>query len=147
LLGATRQGIVAAMPLTTRETSHLEFIRRYLAALAQGVRGEALADFFCADVVQEEFPNRLTPNGARRDLAALLAGAERGATLMREQSFEMLGAIVRDDEAAVEVQWIGELAQAVPGLPATMRARFSIWLEFRDGKIARQRNYDCFEPW
>jgi hypothetical protein len=22
-----------------------------------------------------------------------------------------------------------------------------LWLEFRDGKIARQHNYDCFDPW
>jgi hypothetical protein len=22
-----------------------------------------------------------------------------------------------------------------------------VWLEFRDGKIARQHNYDCFDPW
>jgi hypothetical protein len=24
---------------------------------------------------------------------------------------------------------------------------FAVFLEFRDGRIARQRNYDCFEPW
>ena len=29
----------------------------------------------------------------------------------------------------------------------TLRARFAIFLEFRDGRIARQRNYDCFDPW
>jgi hypothetical protein len=28
-----------------------------------------------------------------------------------------------------------------------MRAHISIWLEFKDGKIARQRNYDSFDPW
>jgi len=28
-----------------------------------------------------------------------------------------------------------------------MRARFAVFLDFRDGKITRQRNYDCFEPW
>ncbi len=26
-----------------------------------------------------------------------------------------------------------------------MRARFGLFLQFRDGKIARQHNYDCFE--
>ena len=29
----------------------------------------------------------------------------------------------------------------------TMRARFAIFFEFRNGQIARQRNYDCFDPW
>lgn len=28
-----------------------------------------------------------------------------------------------------------------------MRAHFATLLEFRDGKIVAQRNYDCFDPW
>jgi len=28
-----------------------------------------------------------------------------------------------------------------------MRARFAMFLEFRDSKVVRQRTYDCFEPW
>lgn len=29
----------------------------------------------------------------------------------------------------------------------TMRARFAVFIEYRDGKTARQRSYDSFEPW
>jgi hypothetical protein len=28
-----------------------------------------------------------------------------------------------------------------------LRAHFALFLEFRDGRIVRQRNYDCFEAW
>jgi hypothetical protein len=28
-----------------------------------------------------------------------------------------------------------------------MRGRFAVFMEFRDGRIVRQRNYDCFKPW
>jgi len=37
----------------------------------------------------------------------------------------------------------------VLGLPAgqTMTARFAMFFEMRDGKIARDHTYDCFEPW
>jgi ketosteroid isomerase-like protein len=28
----------------------------------------------------------------------------------------------------------------------TMRARFGVFLTFRDGRILRQHNYDCFDP-
>ena len=41
------------------------------------------------------------------------------------------------------------LAIPLGTLPAggEMRARFAVFLQFRDGKIVSQRNYDCFEPW
>jgi hypothetical protein len=36
------------------------------------------------------------------------------------------------------------IGQLQPG--QEMRAHFAVFLEFRDGRIRRQRNYDCFEP-
>jgi ketosteroid isomerase-like protein len=48
-----------------------------------------------------------------------------------------------------EFQWSGTLAVPFETIPAggVMRARFAVFLEFRDGRIIRQRNYDCFESW
>jgi ketosteroid isomerase-like protein len=130
-------------------TANLEIVKRYLAAIEAGATGGALAAFFAPDVVQEEFPNRLTPNGARRDLAALLDGAEKGQRVLRAQRYEILGAVEAGDTVALEVQWTGTLAIPLGTLPAggQMRARFAVFIELRDGKIARQRNYDCFDPW
>ena len=129
--------------------SHLEVAKRYLSALEAGATGNELAAFFCEDVVLEGFPTRLVPTGARRDLGALLQGAERGQQVMRSQRYELLGALEADGTVALEVQWSGVLAVAVGSLPAggEMRARFAVFLEFRGEKIARQRNYDCFDPW
>jgi ketosteroid isomerase-like protein len=129
--------------------SRLEIAKRYLSALEAGATGDALAAFFCEDVIQEEFPNRLVPAGARRDLAALLEGAVRGQQLMRKQRYELLGAVESEDTIALEVQWSGTLAVAVGSLAAgdEMRARFAVFLELRGDKIARQRNYDCFDAW
>jgi ketosteroid isomerase-like protein len=129
--------------------SRLEVAKRYLLALEAGVTGDELAAFFCEDVIQEEFPNRLVPNGARRDLPALLQGAVRGQQVMRSQRYQLLGAVEAGDTIALEVQWSGVLAIALGSLPAggELRARFAVFLEFRDGRIARQRNYDCFDPW
>jgi ketosteroid isomerase-like protein len=129
--------------------SRLEIAKKYLLALEAGATGDALAGFFCEDVIQEEFPNRLVPAGARRDLAALLEGAVRGQQLMRKQRYELLGAVEAEDSVALEVQWSGTLAVSVGSLPAggEMRARFAVFIEFRGDKIARQRNYDCFDAW
>ncbi|GAC1331781.1 MAG: hypothetical protein NVSMB22_23830 [Chloroflexota bacterium] len=121
----------------------------YLTALEQGVTGNDLAAFFTDDVVQDEFPNRFVPGGARRDLPGILDAAVRGKHVMTAQRYELLHAVSSGNDVALEVQWTGTLAIAIGTLPAgsQMRARFAVFLEFRDGKIARQRNYDCFEPW
>jgi ketosteroid isomerase-like protein len=127
---------------------NLAIIEQYLAAIEAGTTGDALAAFYAPDVVQEEFPNRLVPTGARRDLAALLEGAARGQKVMRAQRYEILNALESGDTIALEIQWTGTLAVPVGTLPAggDMRARFAVFIELRDGKIVRQRNYDCFEP-
>jgi ketosteroid isomerase-like protein len=105
--------------------------------------------FFADDVIQIEFPNRLVPNGATRDLAALRDAAERGRKVMTAQRFDVLNAIASDDQVAVEAIWTGTPAVPLGSIPAggQMRARFAIFLTYRDGKIVRQHNYDCFDPW
>lgn len=123
--------------------------RRYLHALETFATGDALAGFFTADVLQDEFPNRLVPDGARRDLAGILQAGERGRQVLSDQRFELLHAVEQGDDLALEVQWTGTLAVPFGAVPAggQLRARFAVFLEFQDGKIRRQRNYDCFEPW
>ena len=137
------------MAITATEQANLQTARQYLAAIELGATGDALARFFTPDVVQEEFPNRLVAAGARRDLAAILEGALRGRQVMRAQHFEVRHALATDDRVALEVLWTGTLAVPLGTLPAggQMRARFAVFLDFRDGRIAAQRNYDCFDPW
>ncbi len=127
----------------------LMLAQRYLSAIEQGATGETLAAFFTDDVVQEEFPNRLVPNGARRDLAGLREAAARGQQVIRVQRYDIQRAVVSDNHVALEVIWTGNLAVPIGTIPVggQMRAHFAVFLDFRDGKIAAQRNYDCFDPW
>ena len=140
-----------------REAANLETARRYLAAIEASSGGsgdsggsgtESAESFFAPDVVQEEFPNRLVPAGARRDLTALREAAARGRGVMQRPRYEVGGAYAVGDTVILEVLWVGALAvpigQLQPG--QEMRAYFAMFLEFRDGRIRRQRNYDCFEP-
>lgn len=98
---------------------------------------------------RRSFRTGFVPQEARRDLAAILEGAERGQQVMRAQRYDILNAIADGDYVALEVAWAGTLAIPVGTLAAggEMRARFAVFLQFGDGKIVRQRNYDCFEPW
>jgi ketosteroid isomerase-like protein len=126
----------------------LRLAREYLDSIGRADELGGLR-FFADDVVQVEFPNRLVPNGATRDLAALRDAAERGRKVMTAQSFEVVNAIASGDQVAVEAIWTGTLAIPLGSIPAggQMRARFAIFLTYRDGKIVRQHNYDCFDPW
>jgi ketosteroid isomerase-like protein len=53
--------------------------------------------------------------------------------------------ILHDDKPSHRV---GLLAVAVGTLAIgdEMRANFGVFLTFRDGRITRQRDYDCFQP-
>jgi ketosteroid isomerase-like protein len=127
--------------------NNLEIAKQYLAAIEGGAVGDALADFFTPDATQEEFPNRFFPQGAKRDLPLLLEGAKRGQEIFSTQRYEILNIVGQGDSVAIEVQWSGVLAVPLATWTAgtTLRARIATFLEFRDGKIARQRNYDCYE--
>ena len=126
----------------------LHLAREYLESIGTADELGGLR-FFADDVIQVEFPNRLVPNGATRDLAALRDAAERGRKVVTAQRFEVLNAIASDNQVAVEAVWTGTLAVPLGSIPAggQMRARFAIFLTYCDGKIVRQHNYDCFDPW
>jgi ketosteroid isomerase-like protein len=126
-----------------------ELALRYVDALSRGATGDELAAFYAPDVVQEEFPNRLAPQGVRRDLTAILAAADRGQQVMAAQRYKILNTVADGDRVALEFRWAGTLAAPAAGLPAgaEMRGRFAVFFEFRDGRIVAQRNYDCFESW
>lgn len=123
--------------------------KAFVNAVASATSAEAIEAFYDPDIVQEEFPNRLLPQGVVRDLAALQEACERGRGLMSTQSYEVVNAIAAGDSVALEVIWTGTLAVALGDLKPgdQMRARFAQFFEFRSGRIWRQRNYDCFDPW
>ncbi|MFY0569829.1 nuclear transport factor 2 family protein [Archangium lansingense] len=129
-------------------TTNLDIARRYLRAIEQGATGEALAAFFHPEVTQQEYPNRLVPTGATRDLRALLEGAERGQKAVGSQRYEVRHTVAEGDHVALEVDWSATLKVPVGKLPAggTMRATLAMFITFRDGLIVSQHNYDCFEP-
>jgi hypothetical protein len=99
-------------------------------------------------VVQEEFPNLLSPTGARRELADLRDAAKRGRGVLRSETYEIVTLVEADETVACEILWRGVLAVPLRTLKPgeEMRARFAAFFEFEGDKIRRQRNYDCFEP-
>ena len=130
--------------MTRDET--LSFLTRYLKAIEEG---QGSADFYHADAVFTEHPNRISPNGRVARLGDIKAAAGRGNALLERQTYEIKSAVIEGDRAALCVEWMGVLKMPVQTLEPgdVMRAHFAQFYEFRDGLIWRQSTYDCFEPW
>ena len=127
---------------------NLAAARRYIKAIESGARGDEIAQFFAPEAVVEIFPSRLFPDGSRDDLAGIRAAADRGNKTMTGQKYEIKNELCSGDTVALEIVWTGTLAVAFQSKPAgaQMRARFAAFLQFKDGKIVAQRNYDCYDP-
>jgi ketosteroid isomerase-like protein len=126
-------------------TARMDITNAYLRAIEEGA---TIRDFFTDDAVQEEFPNRLNPNGGRSDIVEMQARGERGRALVRWQRYDVVSAFESGDTVILEVNWSAAFNVAIASLALgdTMRARFAVFLEFEGDKIRRQRNYDCFDP-
>jgi ketosteroid isomerase-like protein len=130
-------------------TDLVQRARDFVAAVAAAEPRETIEAFYADDIVQEEFPNLLLPNGAVRDFINLRAAYDKSRYAITAQSYEIVNAIASGNCVVLESIWTATLAvgigKLVPG--DTMRARFAQVFEFRDGLIFRIRNYDCFDPW
>jgi predicted ester cyclase len=108
-----------------------------------------LGAFFAPGVEFIIFPNLLLPKGDRHELAGALEGAERGRKLTAGQKYLITHEMAEGEQVALEVEWTGTVAVPFGTLPAgsQMKAYCAMFLEFQEGKIVGQRNYDCFEKW
>ena len=129
-------------------SENLDIVRRYLRSVENGVFSD-VAPLFTPDVVMEQLPNRIYPQGLRATISQMAAAFEKGRKLLSSQTYEIKNAVTNGDSVAVEVLWTGTLAVGFGTLTAgvQMRCHSSMFFEFKNGKICSQRNYDCFEPW
>lgn len=128
--------------------SNLDLARRYLKAIEDG-DAPFVISVFAADAIIEQLPNRIYPNGLRADVSRVAAAFEQGRKLFSRQTYEITNHSTTGNLVALEVLWTGTLSIPFGTLAAgdNMRCHSAMFFEFRDGKIATQRNYDCFDPW
>ena len=128
--------------------TNIELMREYLEAVASMESVERVTSFYTLDVVFREYPNRVVPNGRVSHLEDMRKTFEKGRRLLSSQKYEVQTVVEHGEEIAAEIVWTGRLAVAFDNLPAgsELRAYVAMFLPFRDGKIASQRNYDCYPP-
>jgi ketosteroid isomerase-like protein len=129
-------------------SNNISQTQKYLEAVAAGQPMEKVLEFYTPDIVVREFPNRIAPQGRVRRAAELRDAYERGRKIIRSQSYDVQRVFEAGDDVVVELEWRGTLAAPVMNLPegGEMKAFVAMFLTFRDGKIASQRNYDCYPP-
>ena len=95
------------------EQQNTETALAYLAALGQSAHGEELAVFFADDVIQEELPSRLVPQGASHGRSALLQRSAQGRELLSAQSYEVRSVIAVGQNVALELEWRGVMKKSL----------------------------------
>lgn len=131
----------------TGRFENLASAKRYLRAIESGAGGDEIVQFFAPEAIVEIYPSLYFPHATKSDLAGVRASADRGRQVMASQKYEIKNELTSSDQVVFEVDWTGILAVPFQNIPkgGQMRAHFAMFLQFKDGKILAQRNYDCYE--
>jgi ketosteroid isomerase-like protein len=120
----------------------------FLHTLQNRTSFEDLLRFYHPDIEQIEFPNTITKSTTVRSLADLKDASEKGRTVLQKEVYDIIKSYCIGNTVIIEAVWTGTLAMPMGHIPigGQMKAYFAQFFDFQDGKIIRQRNYDCFEP-
>ena len=100
------------------------------------------------DAEQVEYPSLVRPTGHRRPLDEMLAGAELGREMIRDQRYDVHQVVEQGDHVAVQLTWTATMAVDAGSIPlgTDLVAHVAIFYDFRDGLVLRQSSYECYEP-
>ena len=134
--------------VSNSESDHLATARRYIALIEQFAQPVEFEGVLHPDVQLEEYPNLLMKNGSQRDFAAMSAGPQQGRKILSNNAYEVTNAMAAGEWVTLEIVWTGTLAVALGNMPAgsQLKAYIATILQFQDGMIIRQHQYDCYEP-
>jgi hypothetical protein len=85
-------------------TSNASVARQYLKAVESLGPPEDVAAFYGPDMVFQEFPNRIAPQGRIRRAGDLSAAYQKGQQLLRSQTYAVQRILEAGDEVAVELE-------------------------------------------
>ena len=133
------------MQSTHQETNiaaALSFVRA-----VEAMDGSKMEGFFAPDVEQTEMPNTFKPAGQVRDLSALKSDIGKSKGIIEQQKYDILNTIAHGEIVVLEMVWHGTVVTDIPPLREgqKLRAQCVAVFEFREGKVVKLRNYDCFD--
>ena len=140
--------ITRLTPKRQHMNSNEEAVRQFIQAIEQRKEVATLQSFYHPDIGQIEFPNLLTGKTVSRTLNDITTAFEKGKQVLQSEKYVIEKLYTAGDAVILEATWTGVLAIPIGKLPkgGEMKAYFAQIYEFAEGKIVKQRNYDCFEP-
>lgn len=126
----------------------LEAVKRFFELIEQFSDSETdFRHILHPDIEQTEYPNLLTPGVVVSNFEVLMQRMPNGKKLLKEQNYDIQRTHEAGDALITEVIWTAEVGADAGPFKAgqSLKAYFCCVFEFKDGKIYRQRNYDCFE--
>ena len=129
-------------------TANEKTVIAFLKMMEERKASSDLEKFYHPEIEQSEYSNAIIKNTIVRNLADLKAASERGQKFLLKETYEIKHLFSSGDVVILEAVWKGTPAVAIGTIPpgGQMTAYFAQIFEFKDSKIYRQRNYDCFEP-
>ena len=99
------------------------------------------------DIEQTEYPNLITPGIVVSNYETLLQRIPNGKKLLKSQKYDIQRTYEAGETLITEVIWTAEVGADIGAFKAgqQLKAYFCCVFDFKDGRIYRQRNYDCFE--
>lgn len=126
-----------------------EAVKKYVSIVENlNFTSESLTDLLHKDYQQWELPNLLNKAGQVSDLADTERRMKTGKSILASQHYEITSLTEQNATVVMEAVWTATLATHAGPLKSgqTLKAYFCMIFEFKDEKIYRIRNYDCFEP-
>src|SRR5262249_7486660 len=120
----------------------------FINTLKNRKTADELLPFYHQQVQQTEYANNLVKTTVTRTLEDLKVAAQKGQTVLQKEEYDIVNSYTIGNTVILEAIWTGTLAIPIGSIPAggKMTAHFAQFYEFENGKIIRQRNYDCFDP-
>lgn len=128
--------------------SLISIIEAYFGEIEQGISAESFSKYYTPDAFQTDYPNLMVPAGLTQAIKDLQHSSTKTKGILSSQKVEIQRYYESGNTLIVEALWTGTLALPIGQIPigGKMKANFARFYEFENGKIRRQRNYDCFEP-
>lgn len=128
-------------------STYKSFVLNFIHTLEKNNCPEILSHFYHPEATQVEFPNSISKYTTIRGLDELREASRRGRQLISKEEYIVKNLIEDGNTVVLECLWKGTLAQplGIHKQGDVISAHFAQIFEFKDGKIYRQRNYDCFE--